>query len=395
MSTLSVPSKYRVSSIDLLRGIVMVIMALDHVRDFFHAQASTGEPTDMATTTPQLFFTRWITHFCAPTFVFLAGTSAYLSGTKKTKPALSSFLLKRGLWLVAIELAVMSLLFTYNPFYNVLILQVIWSIGISMVLLALIVRLPIKIILGIGLMIVLFHNLLDYPEAARNGEVGFFWSLLHRPTTITIYPDHFLNIFYPFLPWFGVMCCGYGFGQLFEKNFPGERRKKILIRLGLAMILLFVILRFINMYGDPAPWSHQRNFVYTFLSFLNTTKYPPSIMYLCMTLGISILSLAFLEHAKSRLADFFTVFGRVPFFFYVLHFFYVHLLTVVAFFASGYTLKDMVPKTTPFLFRPDNFGYTLPTVYVIWIFVILTLYPVCKWYNKFKSTSYQWWLSYV
>jgi uncharacterized membrane protein len=395
MTTPTAASKYRVSSIDLLRGVVMVIMALDHVRDFFHIDASTGDPTNMATTTPQLFFTRWITHFCAPTFVFLAGTSAFLSGTKKTKPELSSFLLKRGLWLIAIELAIMSLIFTFNPLYNVFILQVIWSIGISMVLLALIVRLPMNVILGIGLFIILFHNLLDYPEASANGKVGLLWSLFHRSGFFTISPNHFLFILYPFMPWVGVMCCGYCLGQLFEKNFNRERRKKILARLGLGTILLFVILRLINMYGDPAPWSHQHNFVYTFLSFLNTTKYPPSIMYLCMTLGPSILSLAFLEHAKSKLADFFTVFGRVPFFYYVIHFFFVHLLTVIAFFASGYTLKDIIPKSTPFLFRPDNFGYTLPIVYAIWLLVILTLYPLCKRYNKYKSTHYQWWLSYV
>src|SRR5579871_4578004 len=175
MTALTAPAKTRVSSIDLLRGIIMVIMALDHVRDFFHFQASTGDPTNMATTTPQLFFTRWITHFCAPTFVFLAGTSAYLSGTRKTKSELSSFLLKRGFWLILVELIVMSLILTFNPFYNVIILQVIWSIGISMVLLALIVRLPMNVILVIGLTIVLLHNLLDYPEAARNGNVGFLW----------------------------------------------------------------------------------------------------------------------------------------------------------------------------------------------------------------------------
>ena len=373
----------------------MVIMALDHVRDFFHIEASTGDPTNMATTTPQLFFTRWITHFCAPAFVFLAGTSAYLSGTKKSKSELSAFLLKRGFWLIAVELIIMSLAFSFNPLYNVIILQVIWSIGISMVLLSLIVRLPMSVILTIGLCIVLFHNLLDYPEAARNGKVGFLWSLLHTGGFYTIFPNHFLMIFYPFLPWFGVICCGYYFGQLFGKNFPGEKRRKILMQLGFGLIILFIIVRFINAYGDRSPWSHQRNGVYTLLSFLNTTKYPPSLMYLCMTLGPAILSLAFIEKIQNKLTGFFIVFGRVPFFYYVIHFFFIHFLCVIAFFASGYTTKDIIPKTTPFLFRPDDFGYSLPVVYAIWIFVILTLYPLCKWYNKYKSNHNQWWLSYV
>jgi uncharacterized membrane protein len=395
MTTLTVAGKYRVLSIDLLRGLVMVIMALDHVRDFFHVSASVSDPTDMATTTPILFFTRWITHFCAPTFVFLAGTSAYLSGTKRTEAALGSFLLKRGLWLIAIEICLMSFIFTFNLFYNVIILQVIWSIGISMVLLSFFVRLPMKVILAIGLAIVLFHNLLDYPEAAMKGDVGFVWSLLHRPGIFPYTPNHSLFVFYPFLPWVGVMCCGYYFGRLYKKDFPAEKRKKILMQLGLGIILFFIVVRFINIYGDRAPWSHQRNAVYTILSFLNTTKYPPSLLYLCMTLGPGILLLAFIEQAQNKIAQFFIVFGRVPFFYYVIHFFLVHLLTVIAFFATGFTIKEYIPKSTPFLFRPDDFGFSLPIVYLIWLFVVFSLYPLCKWYNKYKSVHYQWWLSYV
>ncbi len=251
MTSLTVSAKQRISSIDLLRGIIMVIMAIDHVRDFFHIQASTGDPTDMATTTPQLFLTRWVTHFCAPVFVFLAGTSAYLTGLKRTKNELSLFLLKRGLWLILVEVLIMTFMFTFNPFYNVVILQVIWSIGISMVLLSFFVRLPINVIFLIGLSIILLHNLLDYPEAARNGNVGMFWSLLHKRGLFTMFPKHFLFILYPFLPWVGVMCCGYYFGQLYAKGFPEIKRKKILIQIGLSLISLFIILRFINLYGDP------------------------------------------------------------------------------------------------------------------------------------------------
>jgi uncharacterized membrane protein len=397
MTKLTAVAKHRITSIDLLRGIVMVIMAIDHVRDFFHIDASTGDPTNMATTTPQLFFTRWVTHFCAPTFVFLAGTSAYLSGIKKTKPELGAFLIKRGLWLILVEFLVMSLAFTFNPLYNVFILQVIWSIGISMVLLGLIIRLPFNVIFTIGLLIVCLHNLLDYPEAELRGKVGFWWDLFHhgRFAMYTIIPNHFLIILYPFVPWFGVLCCGYCFGKLYEKTTAPEARRKTLMQIGFGLIILFILLRFINTYGDPVPWSAQRNGVYSFLSFLNTTKYPPSLMYLCMTLGPAILSLAFIENLQNKLTDFFIVFGRVPFFYYVVHFFYIHTLCVVAFFVSGYTLKDIIPKSTPFLFRPDDFGFSLPGVYAVWFFVIITLYPLCKWYNKYKSTHYQWWLSYV
>jgi len=397
MTRLTASARHRITSIDLLRGIVMVVMAIDHVRDFFHIEASTGDPTNMATTTPQLFFTRWITHFCAPVFVFLAGTSAYLGGTKKTKPELAAFLIRRGFWLIVVEFLVMSLAFTFNPFYNVFILQVIWSIGISMILLALIIRLPINVILAIGLMIVCLHNLLDYAETAHIGKFGFWWDLLHRGrfATYIIFPNHFLIILYPFFPWFGVMCCGYCFGKLFEKGVAQDVRRKYLLQLGFGLIILFTALRFINAYGDPAPWSRQRNGLYNLLSFLNTTKYPPSLMYLCMTLGPAVLSLAFIENMQNKITNFFIVFGRVPFFYYVIHFFYIHALCVIAFYLSGYTSKDIIPKNTPFLFRPDDFGFYLPAMYGIWLFVIITLYPLCRWYNKYKSTHNEWWLSYV
>ena len=365
MATLTVTAKPRITSIDLLRGIVMVIMAIDHVRDFFHIEASTGDPTNMATTTPQLFFTRWITHFCAPTFVFLAGTSAYLSGIDKTKRELAASLIRRGVWLIIVEFLVMSLAFTFNPLYNVIILQVIWSIGISMVLLGLIIRLPFNVIFTLGLLIVCSHNLLDAPEAELHGKVGFWWDLFHhgRFAIYPIAPNHFLIILYPFVPWFGVMCCGYCFGKLYEKGTAPEARRKMLMQIGFGLIIFFIILRFINTYGDPVPWSVQHSGVYTFLSFLNTTKYPPSLLYLCMMLGPAILSLAFIEKVQNKLTDFFIVFGRVPFFYYVVHFFYIHALCVVAFFVFGYTSKDIVPKSTPFLFRPDDFGFSLPGMY--------------------------------
>jgi len=399
MHSLGAPLKKRINSIDLLRGIIMVIMAIDHVRDFFHIAASTDIPTNLATTTPQLFFTRWITHFCAPVFIFLAGTSAYLFGLNKTKSELSSFLIKRGLWFILIEVFIMSLLFTFDPLYHVIIFQVIWATAISMVILGLVILLglPVQFILILGLIIVFGHNLLDYPEAAEKGHIGFFWDLVHHGFFVryTIFPHHFLIMLYPFFPWTGVMFCGYALGKLFEPQVDEAKRKRTLITIGVLMTLIFVVLRLINHYGDPGHWSEQRNGVYTFFSFLNLTKYPPSLMYLGMTLGPALILLAFFENIKNKLSDFFIVFGRVPFFFYIIHFFTIHFLCMIIFFIEGYGVKDIIPKQSPFLFRPDNFGFSLWGVYIIWFCIIMILYPLCKKYSRYKATHRQWWLSYL
>lgn len=374
----------------------MVIMALDHVRDFFHAEAFTGDPTDMATTTPWLFFTRWITHYCAPIFVFLAGTSAFLSGQKKSKKELSLFLVKRGLWLVLVEMILITLAWTFNPLYNLIILQVIWAIGVSMVILGVLVWLPLPVIFLIGFGIVFGHNLLDATEAAHNGQMGWLWDVLHQ-ARFSAYPiteKHSLLFVYAIGPWAGVMMLGYCFGRLYAPGIYREVRQKMLLAIGLSAVISFVLLRYLNNYGDPAPWSLQKNTMFTILSFLNTTKYPPSILYILMTLGPAILFLAFYEQMQSRFAQFFITFGRVPFFYYVLHLYLIHLLGVIAFFVSGYTSKDIVSQT-PFLFRPLEFGFNLWVVYAVWIFVVLLLYPVCRWYNRYKSRHQHWMLSYL
>lgn len=390
--------KNRVQSIDIVRGVIMIIMALDHVRDYFHDQAFTDDPTNMATTTPVLFFTRWITHFCAPIFVFLAGTSAYLSGLKKTKAALSGFLIKRGFWLVCIEVVVITLGWTFNPFFNVIILQVIWAIGISMILLGLLVRLPYWVIAAIGFMILFYHNQLDIYEAARNHQVNLFWNFLHNGHFVD-YPiaaNHVVLIVYAFVPWTGIMLLGYAFGKLYAPEVDSAWRRRVLIYLGIFLLVNFVILRLFNNYGDPAPWSVQeRGAVYTFLSFLNITKYPPSLMYSFVTIGFAMLALAYFEKIQNRLTAVFNIFGRVPFFYYVLHIYLIHLLCVIAFFISGYGTKDIISDQVPFLFRPLTFGYPIWVTYVVWIFVIALLYPLCKWYNRYKSTHKNWWLSYL
>lgn len=390
-------AKNRVESIDVLRGIVMIIMALDHVRDFFHVGAFQADPLDPATTTPWLYFTRWVTHLCAPTFVFLAGTSSYLVGLRKTKGALSSFLIKRGLWLILIEVLVITLALTFNPLYNLLVLQVIWAIGISMVILGLLVRLPWTVILMIGLVIVGGHNLLDYPEAARNRQLGFWWDLVHG-ARFSFYPyatNRVVAIIYPFLPWTGLMLLGYCAGRLFAPGFDPARRRKWLLLMALGLISLFLVLRLVNSYGDPVPWTKQDTFLKTWYAFFNVNKYPPSLMYTSITIGIAMIGLVLLENVTNRVTEFAQVFGRVPFFYYVIHFFLIHTLTVIAFYLSGYGANDIVSRQTPFLFRPVAFGFPLWVVYLVWIAIIGLLYPLCKRYNYYKSTHRHWWLSYL
>jgi uncharacterized membrane protein len=395
--------KPRILAIDVLRGMIMVIMALDHVRDFFFKATFKGagsvalNPTNMATTTPGLFFTRWITHFCAPVFLFLAGTSIYLMSQKKTKRELSVFLIKRGCWMVFVEACIISLGWTFNPAYNVIILQVIWAIGVSMIILGLLVYLPPRVLFIIGLIIVLGHNCLEYyPFIEMKGS---FWADLVYFTSFSTYhinQNHLVLIVYSFLPWTGVMLLGFYFGKLYAADVKDTRRRKILLMLGSGITLLFLLLRIVNIYGDPQPWGVQpRGTVYSFLSFFNTNKYPPSLEYLCMTLGPAIVLLALLEKIKNRFTAIMNIYGRVPMFYYILHMYLIHLIGVIVFYAYGFTAKDIITPDSPFFFRPPGLGFSLAGVYLIWIIVALVLYPICKWYNQYKSTHKKWWLSYL
>ena len=313
----------RIDSIDLLRGLVMIIMALDHTRDYFHSQAFIDDPLNLNTTTTLLFFTRWITHFCAPVFVFLSGTSIYLQRLRKDKKDLSLFLIKRGFWLIFIELFVFGLILTFNVSYSTFVLQVIWAIGISMILLGVAIWLPFPVILIIGLIIVFGHNVLDYAEAAHKGKFDLWWSLLHRPNpNYPLWDNHNLMIFYPFLPWTGLMILGYCFGKLFTDESIIKQRKKIITGIGLGLIIVFIILRFTNVYGDPNNWSTQKTTLHTFFSFISTHKYPPSLLFICMTIGPALLFLAWSGNVRNRLSKIITVYGRVPFLYYILHFFF-------------------------------------------------------------------------
>ena len=392
-----ITDKRRILSIDILRGIVMVIMALDHSRDYFH---TADAPLDLSTTTTFLFFTRWITHYCAPIFVFLSGTSIYLQSLRKTKKTLQSFLLKRGLWLIFIEVTIVTFAWTFNPNFNFIILQVIWAIGISMVFLGLLIRLPFNLILSLGLLIVLGHNLLDFTESAPGFNSGFWWDLFHHGF-FALYPitqNHVLVILYPFVPWTGLMMLGYCTGKFFSPQYSSEQRKKILNRIGIGLILFFILLRFTNMYGNPEPWTSQKNVWFTVLSFINVHKYPPSLLYMCMTIGPAFLLLSLFEKNQNRFTSKMRIYGRVPFFYYVLHIYLLHFISAVVYIAHGHTISEATTlgTGTPFYFLAANDGYNLLVVYIIWISVVIALYPLCNWFNNYKTNHRErWWLGYL
>jgi uncharacterized membrane protein len=387
---------YRIESIDLLRGLVMIIMALDHTRDFFHVQANIADPLDLAITTPFLFFTRWITHFCAPVFVFLTGASAYFQSLRKTKKELSLFLIKRGLWLILLEATLISFAWSFDIHYSFFILQVIWAIGISMVLLGLAIMLPFAAVLTIGLVIVLGHNSLDFYEAHLKSSPGFLYDLIHRQNSYPLWGQHSLMIFYPFMAWTGLMFLGYCFGKVFINTDPAKRMK-VLTMWGGGLILFFVALRATNTYGDPSHWAVQKNATFTFLSFIKVQKYPPSLLYMCATIGPALLFLAWVGNAGSRLAKVITVYGRVPFLYYVAHIYLIHLAVTAVFFARGHSLSEGIngASHTPFNFVVSGEGFNLGIVYLIWLLMVAALYPLCKKYSEYKLTHKQWWLSYL
>lgn len=387
----------RILSIDILRGAVMIIMALDHVRDFFHIHAFDDDPTNLATTTPLLFFTRWITHFCAPVFLFLSGTSAFLAGQKKTKKEQSIFLIKRGLWLIIVELVVITLGWTFNPLYNVFILQVIWAIGCSMIILGLLVRTSVSIIFSLGVIITFGHNIIDYTIPPQDGVAYVVYTILFKGA-FAFFPiteqRGFLDV-YAIVPWTGIMLLGYATGKYFLPQVKTEKRKQVLMALGVSVTVLFIVLRLINQYGDPKPWATQPSFLYTIFSFVNTTKYPASLLYLCMTIGPALIILSLLENVNNKISSVLITYGRVPFLYYVLHFYLIHFFCVIAFFASGYGTNEIIDPNLPFLFRPVKFGFDLWVVYVVWLLVVVILYRPCKWFNQYRATHKQWWLSYV
>lgn len=375
----------------------MVLMALDHSRSFFHYGAFVYDPVDLTTTTPILFLTRFITHFCAPVFVFLAGTSAFLYGIKKTKPLLCRFLITRGLWLILIEIAIMPVIWYFDFSYGFIYLQVIWAIGISMIVLAACMYLPWKVLLFAGLLLVAGHNLLDGITAEGKSFTSILWYILHQSNFLELSDNLMILVGYPVLPWIGVMILGYCFGKLYSIGFDASRRRKWLLWSGTGSIVLFIIVRAINVYGDLTPWSVQENPLFTIFSFINVTKYPPSLDFVLITLGPAFLFLYAFETIKSKITNFFIVFGRVPFFYYILHIFLIHLFALLGLVITGGNWRLMILTEEVFMNHEiDTYGYPMWIVYIVWIVVVLLLYPICKRYMVYKAIHKdKWWLSYL
>jgi uncharacterized membrane protein len=368
-------------SVDLLRGFVIVLMALDHTRDFF--TSAHFDPLDLEQTSPAFFLTRWITHICAPTFVFLAGTGAFLARTQgKTRAQLSWFLFTRGLWLVVLELTYVNWFgWSFNINFHWFGIQVIWAIGWSMIALAGLIWLSRWSVLILGLAFIGLHNTLDHLAPHGLGPGAILWRLLHAGGVFEIAPDVRFGVGYPLIPWFGVMATGYGLGPLLIRDVKFRRRW--LIILGMSLLVLFIVVRSINHYGDPSHWSQQKNTLFTVFSFVNCTKYPPSLCFLLMTLGPALLLLAWFDRGTPALLKPLLVFGRVPLFFYLLHLPLIHAVSLLA----SYVHMRVAPTADK--------GFGLPVIYVFWVAIVVLLYPACRWFAGFKRTHRSAWLSYL
>jgi uncharacterized membrane protein len=389
---------YRLTSIDMLRGLVIVLMAIDHVRDFF-VVGSLQDPTMDPNVTAAMFATRWITHFCAPVFVLLAGTSAGLMVSRKTPRELGRFLFTRGVWLIFVEMFIIATAATFSPGgipeVGGLILvpmQVIWTIGMSMVVLSGFQWFGRNACLLSGLLIVATHNLLDsiWPATQLLDQQWPAWAALHSQMSLHVGPFLFVFI-YPVLAWVGVMLLGFGISRVFELEPP--RRNMLLVRVGVALTAGFILLRAIGIYGDPNPWQLQpRGMTATVIDFLNTTKYPPSLLFLLMTLGPATILCGTADRISGVFKDVLIAFGRAPFAFYVAHVFLIHVLSVLLGVMQGFSVSQMM---TVFLFYPKGYGVGLPGVYAAWALVVVLIYPLCRWVSAVKARRKDWWLSYL
>jgi uncharacterized membrane protein len=386
-----VPSRadVRLPGIDRLRGLVILLMALDHVRDFFNADALHFDPTDLGRTYPALFLTRFVTHYCAPTFVFLAGVSAFLHGTKlDDRRALSRFLITRGAWLILLDIVVVSPVWGLE--LGTIDLVTLWAIGFSMIVLAGLVFLPPRAVLLVGVLILLGHNLLDPVHASAFGNLAPLWTMLHEPGALPFGLHAWVS--YPVLPWIGIMAVGYGLGHIFLE--PATKRERQLTVLGLAAIALFLLLRGTNLYGDSHPWGVQANDIMTALSMLNVTKYPPSLHYGLVTLGPIFLLLPAMERLGGFAGEVLATYGRVPLFIYLLHLYVAHAAAVILWLVEGFDfhqLRDFGVQAAP----PEGLGLSLAGTYAAWILIIAALFPACRWYAGVKQRRRDWWLSYL
>ncbi len=387
----------RVHSLDVLKGTAMIIMALDHVRDYFHKDSFLFDPTDLSKTNIVLFFTRWVTHFCAPVFVLLAGTSAFLSGRKKSKKELALFLFKRGAWLIFLDVVVVNFAWYFDVHFRTISLGVIWAIGISMICLVPFVFLKNKYTLFVGLLLIITHNLADNFHISGNHVSAFLWDILHERKSVTFFNTQ-IKSSYPIIPWVGVMLVGYCMGDIFKTGFNPIKRKRILLFTGMCAIIIFIILRAINIYGNATPWSRQPSVSFSVLSFLNLTKYPPSLDYLLVTLGIALLFLAFADQHSGALSKIVTVYGETPLFYYIIHLYIIHTAAMLAAQLTGFGYMAMVSiqKSVHEVSALKGFGFNLPETYLIWLVLVIIMYPLCKNYGRYKRLHKEkWWLSYL
>ena len=408
------PRRSRIDAVDMLRGLVMVIMLLDHTRDFVHHDSFFMDPTDITRTYPALFFTRWITHYCAPIFVFLAGAGTYFQVARgKSKADLSRFLVTRGFWLILLEFTAVRLAASWELHYSFLgMMQVIWVIGWGMIVLAALIHLPTRIVAAFGLVMMATHNLLDGIKVTQWQGPGSpvpsvgdrLWDVFHQQAAFPIagWPSPVILILYPLIPWLGVMAAGYAFGSVYDR--PPDERRRWLFKWGTTVTVGFIVIRAINFYGDPGHWAVQKSFAMTVVSFLDVQKYPPSLLYLMMTLGPALLFLGMWERyndpdpaasAKKGLKGALITFGRVPLFFYLLQWPTAHGAGFLLTYFAG---KDTLQYFQPFVGgapTPANAGFSLWVVYAAWITGVLLLYPLCKWYAGVKARRRDWWLSYL
>jgi uncharacterized membrane protein len=390
----------RIPSVGAIRGAIMILMAIDHIRDYVARSAMQFSPTDLTRTTATIFFTQWITHFCAPVFMLTAGLGAFfwMNRGHRSKGELSRFLVTRGIWLIFLELTLLRMIMFFQISFrgNPVILIILWAIGLCMVALAALIHLPVPLLAGFSIAVIALHNLLDPISPERFGRAAWLWDILHQQNLFSFMGMNFVTG-YPVLPWIGVMSLGYCLGTMFLCD--AARRHRFLVRLGLALTAAFIVLRAINVYGDPVRWSHQASMPFTVLSFLNTTKYPPSLDFLLMTLGPAITAVAWLDRFQFSFTNPLIVFGRVPFFYYAAHLLVAHLIAVAMNFARYGRLPFLlIPPPSmgsPSELFPLNYGFPLWTVYSIWIVVLLLLYPACLWFARVKQRHHEWWLSYL
>lgn len=394
ISSTTAPSTSRIGSVDVLRGVIMVLMALDHTRDYIGDLSV--NPTDLGTTTAALFLTRWVTHVCAPVFFLLTGTGAYLALRRRSRSELSHFLVTRGLWLVFLEVVVVRFAWQFNLDYRLTMLTVLWALGWAMVVLGLLVHLPTWAVTAFGVLLVVGHNLLDGVTAASFGVFAPLWSVLHSPGFLVNSERVVVFVAYPLIPWIGVSAIGFGLGQVYK--WTAERRRTLLLRLGVALCVGFVLLRATNLYGDPSAWAARESALLTVLSFINTTKYPPSLLFLLMTLGPALLALRALDRPVPAALEPVRVIGSVPMFYYVMHIVLIHSLAVVLSFIRFGQAPWMFQSPTLGQFpvtQPPGWPLGLPAVYAAWLSVVVVLYPLCRWFADVKQRRRDWWLSYL